>query len=472
VKSLLRQEAELEKVDEKLEFNIEEYDLSDRPRRFLEAFAAILQHTNYGVVLEQYARTMAKCSLCSLTCPVYERTDNPADMPCYRAELLIRIYRRYFTPGGIIRARLFGGYTLTDEDIDEMAEYYWRCTACRRCKLSCPMGLDVGLITHLARWILAEIGIAPRALVVSVREQLEGETRNTSAFPFPAIKDSCEFLEEELRDEYGIVAKFPFDVEDVEYLFVPPVSDFMMEAETLMGNAAVMTATGVSWTLGSKYYDAINYGLFYSDRMLERIIKQLVEEAKRLRARKILVGECGHASRAAKVYVPVYGGDDAPEVVNCIEYAYQMMLDGKLKLRPNAIKERVTYHDPCNISRSGWIVEQPRELLKAICADYVDMEPNGVDNYCCGGGGGTVSIDEIRKWRTSIGGAKKAEQIRETGAKYIVSPSADCKKQLREQCQDNGLDDVEVVGLHDLLIKAIEFPDFMKAPVKSEDTEE
>ena len=47
--------------------------------------------------------------------------------------------------------------------------------------------------------------------------------------------------------------------------------------------------------------------------------------------------------------------------------------------------------------------------------------------------------------------------IRATGAKYVVSPCANCKKQLREVCEDNGLEDVEVVGLHDLLLKVLDF---------------
>jgi Fe-S oxidoreductase len=54
-------------------------------------------------------------------------------------------------------------------------------------------------------------------------------------------------------------------------------------------------------------------------------------------------------------------------------------------------------------------------------------------------------------------GKRKADQIRATGAKYLVSPCANCKKQLKEVCEDNGLDDVQVVGLHDLLLKCIDF---------------
>ena len=131
------------------------------------------------------------------------------------------------------------------------------------------MGIDHGLITHLGRYILSEIGIAPRALVVSVREQLTGPTGNTSAIPVPALIDGLEFLSEEMQEEKGIEIPFPIDRQGAEYLFLPAVSDFMMEADTLMGNAAVFRATGDSWTIGTGYYDGINYGLFYSDHVLE-----------------------------------------------------------------------------------------------------------------------------------------------------------------------------------------------------------
>jgi len=58
--------------------------------------------------------------------------------------------------------------------------------------------------------------------------------------------------------------------------------------------------------------------------------------------------------------------------------------------------------------------------------------------------------------RTGPLGRRKAEQIRATGARYVVSPCANCKKQLREVCADNGLADIQVVGLHDLLLKVID----------------
>jgi len=438
-------------------YHVEDCDVGDRPRRFLEAFAAVLKHTNYRVALDHYVRVSAKCSRCTVNCQVYLATGDERDIPCRRSELLLSVYRRHFTVSGILQGRLLGDPGLTDARLEEMASSFYDCTACRRCHFECPMGIDHGLLTHLGRYVLSEIGIVPRALAVSTREQLLGATGNTSAIPVPALLDGLEFLSEEMQGEKGVEIRFPIDQEGAEYLFLPAVSDFLMEADTLMGNAAVFRATGDSWTIGTGYYDGINYGLFYSDHVLEHVLRKIQAEAERLKVRKIVIGECGHASRSAKYFYATFcGGKSALPVLNIMEYTHQAWKEGRLKLDPNVITDRVTYHDPCNIARPGWIVEQPRELLNAFCRNYVEMTPNRRDNICCGGGGGTVSIDEIRPYRTLVGGRLKADQIRATGARYCVAPCANCKKQLRELMEEQGID-CQVVGLHDLVYKAIVF---------------
>jgi Fe-S oxidoreductase len=319
------------------------------------------------------------------------------------------------------------------------------------------MGVDHGLITHLGRYILSEIGIAPRALVVSTREQLEGTSGNTSAVPVPALVDTLEFLEDDMFEEKNVKIIFPIDVEGSDYVFFPAVSDFLMEAETLMGIAAVFTATGDKWTIGTGYYDGINYGLFYSDRMMERVVKKVDAETCRLKGKNILIGECGHASRTAKSFIPTFcGGQEALPVVSILEYTHKAWKEGRIKLDPDIITEKVAYHDPCNFARNKWIINQPREILKSFCKNYVEMTPTGDKNICCGGGGGTVSIDEIRPYRTTVGGKLKADQIRKSGCDILVAPCANCKKQLRELVEDQKIN-CQVVGLHDLIYKAIVF---------------
>jgi Fe-S oxidoreductase len=440
-------------------YHIENGSVDRKAEKFLKAFAAILQYGDYKSLLDSYSISSAKCSRCVVTCPIYQVTRDPKDIPCYRAGLLLDTYKRHFTVGGWLKSRLASDWELTDETVEEMAELFYRCTACRRCSLECPLGLDHGLITRLGRYILSMAGIAPKALQVSVREQLEGETRNTSKIPRPAFVDTVEFLAEEIEEGLGVKLTFPIDQYDREYVFFCAVSDYIMEPDTLMGNAAVLYAAGDwdRWTIGSGNYDAINYGLFYSDWHLERIVKQLIAEVTRLRGRSILIGECGHASRTAHDFVPVFGGKDPYPVMSFIEYTLDCLERGKIRLDPDIIQERVTYHDPCNISRSGWIVEQPRQILKSFVKDFVEMAPFGQQNYCCGGGGGLVSMDETHPFRMEIAGKVKAEQIRATGASIVVAPCANCKKQLKELVAHYELP-CRVVGLHDLILDVIDMP--------------
>ena len=197
-------------------YYLEPLDTGELPRRFLDAFAAILAHSNYSAVLDAAVRVSTRCGRCAVTCPVYQTSGEARDIPCNRSELLLAVYRRYFTVAGMVRARLGNAFTLDEAHINRMAEDFYRCTACRRCKLECPLGIDHGLLTHLGRWVLAEVGIIPKALRVAVREQLDGKTHNTSAIPAAALRDTCEFLEEDCRDTYRMRITFPIDEDGTE----------------------------------------------------------------------------------------------------------------------------------------------------------------------------------------------------------------------------------------------------------------
>ncbi|HUT54775.1 MAG TPA: (Fe-S)-binding protein [bacterium] len=421
--------------------------------RFLEAFAAVLEHTNYRFAIDMMSKVSTHCGRCATACPVYQVTGEDRDIPCNRSGLLLDVYRRHFTLNGWLKAKVLGDGGITEGDIDRMADDFYRCTACRRCNIFCPMGVDHGLITHLGRYILSEIGIIPKALLVATREQIDGFTGNTSAIPVPALKDTLEFLEEELMEKFNVPIKFPIDQEGAEYVFFPAVSDYLLEADTLMGNAAVMHATRGSWTIGTLDYDGINYGLFYSDYVLGRVVRMELTQTRKLKGKKIFVGECGHATRSAW-FGATYNENGNLPVVNCMEYAYEQLRAGKLKLRPDVVTEKITYHDPCNIARAGKIVHQPREVIKSFCKNFIDMVPNGRLNYCCGGGGGTVSIDELHEFRMMIAGKKKADQMRETGAELVITPCANCKKQVEELIAFYELP-MQKTGLHDQILRAI-----------------
>ncbi|HQP49662.1 MAG TPA: (Fe-S)-binding protein [Spirochaetota bacterium] len=426
-----------------------------RTDEFMRIFEAVLASSNYGPVLDTYSRITMHCSRCASECMLYSASKDPRDIPCYRSSLLLNIYRRNFTLWGRIKSSIFGGTKVTDMEIDQILESYYHCTMCGRCTRYCPFGIDHRLVVRLGRYILSKMGIVPKNLQVSVREQLQGETRNTSAIPLKALRDNLEFLEEEIEEIKGVKVTFPIDVQDAEYVFFAPVSDYLVEAETLMGIACVMHEAGASWTLASGNYDAINYGLFYDDGHLEEIAMNMVEEVRKLNGKKILIGECGHAYMSAWKFIPAFSEKNEFPVVHILELTQKFIEEKKIHLDDSVIKERVTYHDPCNIARNGRIVEQPRAIIRSFIKDFVEMTPHGNDNYCCGGGGGTVVVNELKPYRMTIAGKKKVEQMIKTNADIVITPCANCKKQFGELILHHKLP-MQHAGLHDLIFKAIE----------------
>jgi Fe-S oxidoreductase len=59
------------------------------------------------------------------------------------------------------------------------------------------------------------------------------------------------------------------------------------------------------------------------------------------------------------------------------------------------------------------------------------MNLNGTENHCCGGGGGQLAMSEYNERRMKIAQVK-ADQIRKTGAKIVVTPCHNCVDQLTQ----------------------------------------
>jgi Fe-S oxidoreductase len=119
-----------------------------------------------------------------------------------------------------------------------------------------------------------------------------------------------------------------------------------------------------------------------------------------------------------------------------------LVCSGKLKLDPKRNDFPVTLHDSCNIVRLMGIVEPQRRILRKICPQFREMEPHGVDNYCCGGSSGFAIISSMNfaDWRVAVAGRMKLKQILEAFQdvispeikKYVCATCSNCKGQLRD----------------------------------------
>jgi len=404
-----------------------------------------------------YMEMCAKCGVCSTVCPVYYGKSEKRYNPAERTDLIRRIYRKYCTISGRLFGRLAGAEDFNPDDLEEWQKIFYECTGCRRCASFCPFGIDHSVITRKGRAILDQLGMTPATMQKVVDISLK--TGNTDGASAAAFKAAIEFLEEEMEEEHGTPIKIPVDVKGAEYFYVPPSGDVLVNPEATMGVAKVFHVLGMAdrWTMSSKCFDGANYGLFTgNDADMKADNKLYVDETKDLGAEVLLMGECGHAHRIMKMMMEKTGwwGKLDFEVTNCMQWTADHIRNNRLEFDKSKNPQPVTYHDPCNFGRSCDIVEEPRVILEASCADFREMHPNRGQNWCCGGGGGLSAMDDIHQFRMEVSGRKKLEQIRETGAKYVATACSNCKRQLT-QLMEHHKEEIDVGGVHDMLSRAI-----------------
>jgi Fe-S oxidoreductase len=422
-----------------------------------EVIKAIMAIDGGPKALKVYMENCVKCGTCASVCPVYFGDSDRKYNPPARSDVIRSIYKKHCTMTGKVLGELVGARDYVDGELEEWVDHFYSCTGCRRCATYCPFGIDNSVITRKGRAILDKLGLTPDTMKRVVEISLE--TGNTDGASPEAFKSAIAFLEEEMKDEHGIDIKIPVDVEGAEYFYVPPSGDVLVNPEATTGVAKVFYVLGMQdkWTMSSRLFDGANYGLFTGDDASMKLDnKPYVEEAKRLGAKVMFMGECGHAYRIMKMMMEPgkWWGELPFEIMNCMEFTAEKIKAGELQFDKSKNAQPVTYHDPCNFGRSCDIVEEPRVILEATCQDFREMHPNRGDNWCCGGGGGLSAMDDIYEFRMKVAGTKKMEQVRDTGAKYVAAACSNCKRQLT-QLMEYHKEDVAVGGVHDMLSRSI-----------------
>jgi CheY-like chemotaxis protein len=177
----------------------------------------------------------------------------------------------------------------------------------------------------------------------------------------------------------------------------------------------------------SEGWDMTNFGLFNGDDELGAAVAgRVYDSVLSLRGKKLVISECGHGFRSTRCEGPNWAKRDVPfEMESSVITMLRYIKEGRIKVDKSKNSEPVTYHDSCNNARSCGMTEEPRELLNLVCSDFREMYPNRAENYCCTGGGGAMSMTEYAPRR--LKSAKiKADQLRATGAKIVVTSCHNC----------------------------------------------
>ena len=400
------------------------------------------------------------CGMCTDQCHyVLANPGDPTYAPAYKADRIRKLFKAHLDWTGKAIPWWVGAKSVyTDEELEDLKDtVFGKCTNCRRCSFNCPMGVDLATFNRMARGLLVHVGVMPTGVLHVAKDQWE--LGNQMGVLREEYLDILSWMEEELQSEYNDpTIKIPIDKPDADVMYTINPREAKYDPRTIAEAAAIFHFAGENWTMPSEGRDMTNFGLFNGDDELGAAVSgRLYDTAEKLRAKKIVISECGHGYRSTRCEGANWGKRTVgtpmeTSIFTMLEYIKQ----GRIKVDKTKNQQPVTYHDSCNLARSCGITEEPRELLNLVCGDFREMHPNRSENFCCTGGGGAMSMTEYAPRR--LASAKvKAEQLRATGAKIVVTSCHNCVDGLFDLIRHYKLD-MEVKLLVNLVANALVMP--------------
>ncbi|MES9994807.1 electron transfer complex ferredoxin TmcB [Desulfovibrio aminophilus] len=400
-----------------------------------------------GARLAAYNEICMRCGLCSEACHFYLSHDgDPSYSPVGKVQQTMAVLLK--KKGRVSPDFIYG-----------MAQIaYTECNLCRRCVHFCPVGIDTGYIMSTVRRICHKLGVTPQYIQDTAHSH--SATFNQMWVKDDEWIDTLQWQEDEARDEFPGL-RIPLDKEgaDIYYSVIAPEPKF--RTQLIYQAAAIFTAAGVDWTMPSEPgWDNSDMCMFTGDfEMMGRLKRRHFESAQKLKVKRIVMGECGHAFRSVydmgnrwvawKMY-PV-------PVIHSIEFFWELMKQGKIKLAKK-YPGPVTVHDPCNVVRGRGHHEKLRELVRfLIDGDIVEMASNREHAICCTAGGGVINCGPPFKNVRLAGSKAKAEELKATGVKTIVAPCHNCHGGLEDTVHRYKLG-MDIKFLGDIIYECMEKP--------------
>ena len=434
-----------------------------------EKTAAFVERLSQKVT-RQMMLSLAACVHCGLcTDQCHYVLSHPGDVtysPAYKADRIRKLFKAHIDWTGRAAPWWVGAHSFyTDEELEDLKDtVFGKCTNCRRCSLNCPMGVDMATFNRMARGLLVHVGVMPDGVAHVAKDQWE--IGNQMGVLQEDYLETLAWMEEELQSEYNDPSiKIPIDKPDADVLYTINPREVKYDPRTIAEAAAIFHVAGENWTMSTDGWDMTNFGLFNGDDELGGAVSARVFDAmERLRARKLVISECGHGYRSTRCEGPNWakralGFPIESSIFTMLNY----IKEGRIQVDKSKNAQPVTYHDSCNLARSCGITEEPRELLRLVCSDFREMHPNRAENFCCTGGGGAMSMAEYTPRR--LRSAKiKAEQLRATGAKIVATSCHNCVDGLYDLIRHYKLN-MEVKLLVNLVANAIVRPQLPLAEV-------
>lgn len=165
---------------------------------------------------------------------------------------------------------------------------------------------------------------------------------------------------------------------------------------------------------------------------------------------KKIVTACPHCFNTMKNEYPQLGG--SYNVIHHTQLLQELLNEGKITVEGGVFKgKKITFHDPCYLGRGNGIYETPRELIKKLDAELVEMRRCKSNALCCGAGGAQMWKEpekgnkDINVERTEEALETKPDVIA-TGCPFCMTMMTDGVKGKEEEDKVKVLDIVELIN--------------------------
>lgn len=168
---------------------------------------------------------------------------------------------------------------------------------------------------------------------------------------------------------------------------------------------------------------------------------------------KKIVTTCPHCFNTLKNEYPSLGGNY--QVLHHTQFLQSLLQEGRLRVSGGEFKgKKITFHDPCYLGRANDQYEAPRELLKELEAEVVEMKSCKSRGLCCGAGGAQM-FKEPEKGNQDIN-VLRTQQAIDTQAKIIAVGCPFCNTMLTDGVKNKEQEkQIKVLDLAELLNNSI-----------------
>ncbi|MGD0780518.1 MAG: heterodisulfide reductase-related iron-sulfur binding cluster [Dehalococcoidales bacterium] len=379
-----------------------------------------------------------RCGRCQDACPAYfsGKTLNPKQVILDLKNHLYDVYPgRFLLKKAATRKEMLGG-VITEEVI-------WDCTTCRACQQACPVYIEhVDKIVDMRRNLAMEKSRFPEAVQEALKSL--GARRHPYRGTTATRTSWCE----------GLNIDTVADAKDIDILYWVGCSAALDDRNIKVAKATakVLQAAGVKFAiLGDEEACCGDPARRMGDEYLfQTICKQNIEILKGHNVKKILTS-CPHCFNSLKHEYQQFGGDF--EVVHHTQFFAGLLKEGRLNIK-NPASLKTAYHDSCYLGRYNDIYDEPREILKTVNHNNVELPRRMSNSFCCGGGGGHMWMEEEPDKRVNT---RRVEEILKADVKCVATACPYCLTMFDDGLKAKGVEEtVKAKDLSELLADSLE----------------